>query len=175
MDARDASNECQRGPGYTALFVARNRYVVLNKSLQQLVLRNTNNDATRTINLSGNVTDIFYATTATILMSTPTSVILYDLQQQMQVAELQVNNVKYVQWSNDGNLVALMSKHVIMIANKSLEQQCIIHETIRIKSGCWDPMGIFIYSTLNHIKYALPQGYAHHVYFNLPFLIYIYQ
>lgn len=34
----------------------------------------------------------------------------------------------------------------------------MIHETIRIKSGAWDDSGIFVYSTLNHIKYALPQG-----------------
>lgn len=46
-----------------------------------------------------------------------------------------------------------------VIANKKLEQLCLVHETIRIKSGVWDDTGIFVYSTLNHIKYALPQGY----------------
>ncbi len=39
-----------------------------------------------------------------------------------------------------------------------MEQQCLIHETIKIKSGAWDDIGIFVYSTLNHIKYALPNG-----------------
>lgn len=33
-----------------------------------------------------------------------------------------------------------------------------IHETIRIKSATWDDNGVLIYCTLNHIKYALPQG-----------------
>jgi hypothetical protein len=47
----------------------------------------------------------------------------------------------------------------IIICNKKLEQQCVIHETIRVKSGTWDEQGIFIYSTLNHLKYALPNGY----------------
>jgi coatomer protein complex subunit alpha (xenin) len=56
------------------------------------------------------------------------------------------------------SLVALLSKHTIVIANKNLEQLCLIHETIKIKSGAWDDIGIFIYSTLNHIKYALPNG-----------------
>jgi coatomer protein complex subunit alpha (xenin) len=46
----------------------------------------------------------------------------------------------------------------IIIASKALVQQALIHETIRIKSGAWDDSGIFVYSTLNHIKYALPQG-----------------
>lgn len=45
-----------------------------------------------------------------------------------------------------------------MLTNKLLGQSSLIHETIRIKSGAWDDSGIFIYSTLNHIKYALPQG-----------------
>ena len=33
-----------------------------------------------------------------------------------------------------------------------------MHETIRVKSGAWDDHGVFIYTTLNHIKYALPNG-----------------
>ena len=39
-------------------------------------------------------------------------------------------------------------------------QNRLVHETIRIKSGAWDDAGVFIYSTLNHIKYCLPQGYV---------------
>jgi coatomer protein complex subunit alpha (xenin) len=33
-----------------------------------------------------------------------------------------------------------------------------VHETIRVKSGAWDEYGVFVYTTLNHIKYALPNG-----------------
>jgi coatomer protein complex subunit alpha (xenin) len=39
-----------------------------------------------------------------------------------------------------------------------LKQTSQIHETIRIKSATWDDSGVLIYCTLNHIKYALPQG-----------------
>ena len=46
----------------------------------------------------------------------------------------------------------------ITIANKNFTQHTLIHETIRIKSGAWDDSGVFIYSTLNHIKYCLAQG-----------------
>ncbi|MBA0804447.1 hypothetical protein Gohar_004031, partial [Gossypium harknessii] len=35
---------------------------------------------------------------------------------------------------------------------------CTLHETIRVKSGAWDENGVFIYTTLNHIKYCLPNG-----------------
>jgi coatomer protein complex subunit alpha (xenin) len=46
----------------------------------------------------------------------------------------------------------------ITICNQSLVQTALIHETIRIKSAAWDDSGILIYTTLNHIKYALPGG-----------------
>ena len=49
----------------------------------------------------------------------------------------------------------------ITIANKNFSQSSLIHETIRIKSGAWDDSGVLIYSTLNHIKYCLPQGYVY--------------
>jgi hypothetical protein len=46
----------------------------------------------------------------------------------------------------------------ITIANKTFSQHSLIHETIRIKSGAWDDAGVFIFSTLNHVKYCLSQG-----------------
>lgn len=46
----------------------------------------------------------------------------------------------------------------ITIATKGLVQTASIHETIRIKSAAWDDTGILVYTTLNHIKYALPSG-----------------
>ena len=55
-------------------------------------------------------------------------------------------------------MVALLSKHTITLANKTLTSSSLIHETIRIKSASFDENGILIYTTLNHIKYALPQG-----------------
>jgi coatomer protein complex subunit alpha (xenin) len=54
-----------------------------------------------------------------------------------------------------------MTDHsAITIANKTFTQHSLIHETIRIKSGAWDDAGVFIFSTLNHVKYCLSQGSA---------------
>lgn len=47
-----------------------------------------------------------------------------------------------------------------MICNRKLESLCNIHENIRVKSGSWDESGVFIYTTSNHIKYALTSGYV---------------
>jgi hypothetical protein len=72
------------------------------------------------------------------------------------------------QWLYSVNIVSLPLPHTmiteldvaITLASKTLVQSSLIHETIRIKSGAWDDIGVFVYSTLNHIKYALPQGYV---------------
>ncbi len=34
----------------------------------------------------------------------------------------------------------------------------VVHETIRVKSAAWDDTGVLVYTTLNHIKYCLPNG-----------------
>ncbi|RID60734.1 hypothetical protein BRARA_F03864 [Brassica rapa] len=100
----DVVQDAKRGTGGSAVFIARNRFAVLEKSTSQ----------------------------------TPF--------------------VRYVVWSNDMENVALLSKHTIIIASKKLLLQCTLHETIRVKSGAWDDNGVFIYTTLNHIKYCLPNG-----------------
>jgi hypothetical protein len=48
----------------------------------------------------------------------------------------------------------------ITICDRKLRQLCMIHETIRVKSCTWDENGLFIYTTLSHIKYALLNGYV---------------
>ncbi len=84
--------------------------------------------------------------------------VLFDVQQRTVQAELTTPMVKYVVWSSDMNHVALLSKHAIIIANKKLGNANTIHETIRVKSAAWDDNGVLVYTTLNHIKYCLPNG-----------------
>ncbi len=57
-----------------------------------------------------------------------------------------------------------MNDHIsfaaIAICNRKLENLCTIHENIRVKSGAWEESGVFIYTTSNHIKYALNNGFV---------------
>jgi coatomer protein complex subunit alpha (xenin) len=102
---------------------------------------------------------MFSAPAGLLLLRSEDRVTLYDVQQKKAMAELQTPEIKFAFWSQDPEpLVALIAKDSIIIANRKLEQICSVHETIRIKSGAWDENGIFIYSTLNHIKYCLPNG-----------------
>lgn len=56
------------------------------------------------------------------------------------------------------NFLSLLAKHQLIICNRKLEQLCIIQENVPVKSGAWDDSGVFIYTTSNHIKYALING-----------------
>ncbi|KAF8208547.1 coatomer WD associated region-domain-containing protein [Mycena galopus ATCC 62051] len=142
----------------SAIFVARNRFSVLQKVTQIIEVRDLANSVVKTIKSPVQTNEIFYGGTASLILSSTTSVVLYDIRQQKTLAEVNSPPVKYVVWSNDGSLVALMNKYTITIANKNFSQHSLIHETIRIKSGAWDDSGVFIYSTLNHVKCCLSQG-----------------
>ncbi|GAV50250.1 hypothetical protein ZYGR_0U01060 [Zygosaccharomyces rouxii] len=144
--------------GSFATFVARNRFVVYNRMSESLELRTLENTVTKTLKIEEPVKDIINAGAGSVLLLQPKQVVLYDVQQGKKLAEISLKNVKYVSWSPDGQYAALMSKHTITITTKRLELINSMHETIRIKSACWDETGVLVYSTLNHIKYILLNG-----------------
>lgn len=150
--------DSRRGLGNSAVFVARNRFAVLNTVSQTIDIKDLSNNVTRSFKPPAGTNDIYFGGTGNLLILTPTAVHLYDIQQRKSVAELAVSGVKYVVWSNDGLYAALLSKHNVTIVNKNLEQRCTLHETIRIKSATWDDTGVLLYSTLNHVKYTLDNG-----------------
>ncbi|KAK8123744.1 coatomer WD associated region [Apiospora kogelbergensis] len=152
------TNDSKRGQGNSAIFVARNRFAVLNTAAQTVDIKDLSNNTARSFKPPVGTTDIYFGGTGNMLIITPTAVHLYDIQQKKSIAELAVNGVKYVVWSNDGLHAALLSKHNVTIVTKTLEQVSTLHETIRIKSATWDDAGVLLYSTLNHIKYTLMNG-----------------
>lgn len=150
--------ESKRGSGNSAIFVARNRFAVLNTATQNIDIKDLSNNTTRSFKPPTGTTDIYFGGTGSLLIITPTTVYMYDIQQKKSTAELSVSGVKYVVWSNDGLYAALLSKHNVTIVTKTLEQVSTLHETIRIKSATWDDAGVLLYSTLNHVKYTLLNG-----------------
>ncbi|ESQ53157.1 hypothetical protein EUTSA_v10024240mg [Eutrema salsugineum] len=154
----DFVQEAKRGTGGSAIFIARNRFAVLEKSTNQVLVKNLKNEVVKKGTLPIPTDAIFYAGTGNLLCRSEDKVVIFDLQQRLVLGDLQTPFVRYVVWSNDMESVALLSKHTIIIATKKLVHQCTLHETIRVKSGAWDDNGVFIYTTLNHIKYCLPNG-----------------
>ncbi|KAJ6827882.1 coatomer subunit alpha-1-like [Iris pallida] len=154
----DFIQDAKKGAGGSAVFVARNRFAVLDKSSNQALVKNLKNEIVKKSVLPIATDAIFYAGTGSLLCRAEDKVVIFDLQQRIILGELQTLSVKYIVWSSDMETVALLSKHTIVITDKKLVHRCTLHETIRVKSGAWDENGVFIYTTLNHMKYCLPNG-----------------
>jgi coatomer subunit alpha len=152
----NAESDSKRSSGITALWVARNRFAVLDRS-GQLVVKNFKNEVTKKIQTS-QCDEIFYAGTGMLLLRETDHVTLFDVQQLRNLAQVKISKCKYVVWSADMSHVALLAKHTINICNRRLESLCTIQESTRVKSGAWDDSGVFIYTTSNHIKYAILNG-----------------
>ena len=156
----DANNpdqpEGKRSSGLTAVWVARNRFAVLDRT-HAIQIKNLKNEVTKKIQLNG-VDEIFQAGPGLLLLRDSEGITLYDVQQKRNLAQAKIAKVKYVVWSPDNSQVALLAKNQIMICNKKLEAMANITENIRVKSAAWDENGILIYTTGHHIKYALPNG-----------------
>jgi coatomer protein complex subunit alpha (xenin) len=85
--------------------------------MQQLIeVHDLSNSVVKSIKPPVQTNKIFYGGTASLILSSMTTVVLYDIQQQKTIAEVNSPPVKYVVWSGDATLVALMSKHSTWIS-----------------------------------------------------------
>jgi coatomer protein complex subunit alpha (xenin) len=66
--------------GLTAVWVARNRFAVFDKT-HTLVIRNLKNEVTKKVQIP-NCEEIYYAGTGVLLLREPDVVTLYDIQQK---------------------------------------------------------------------------------------------
>ena len=161
MLPKESSNEgehvdARRSPGADAVWVARNRFAVLEKG-HTVVIRNLNNEVSKKIPLS-NCDEIFYAGTGCILLRDADNITLFDVQQKRTLASVRSPKVKFACWSPDMTQLALIGRTVITLCDRRLTSTCSVQETSRVKSGAWDDSGVFIYTTASHIKYLLPNG-----------------
>ncbi|XP_065347768.1 coatomer subunit alpha [Cloeon dipterum] len=148
--------ENKRSSGITAIWVARNRFAVLDRT-HSVIIKNLKNEVTKKVT-TPNCEEIFYAGTGMLLLRDPDGVTLFDVQQKRSLASVKMAQCRYVVWSSDMSHVALLAKHTVTICNKRLETLCTVRENTRVKSGAWDDCGVFVYTTSNHIKYCITNG-----------------
>ncbi|UXI18026.1 Exocyst complex component 8 [Sarcoptes scabiei] len=148
--------ETKRAAGLTAIWLARDRFACLDRN-HQITIKNLKNENVKILATRA-CDEIFHAGTGMLLLRGVDGLILFDVQQGREVAQVSCPKVKFVIWNNDMSCVCLMSKHQLNICNRRLEINATITETNKIKSGAWDDLGVFIYTTSNHIKYALMNG-----------------
>jgi coatomer protein complex subunit alpha (xenin) len=155
------TSESNRGAGNFAVFVARNRFAVLDKS-RHIVIKNFQNEVTKKITPPNGTADGLYfgGVVGRVLLHIDDKMILYETQSRRVLADVQAPRIKYVVWSPNYEYVAMISKHSIVLADKQLNHLTTITESVRIKSGVWanSLQEVFVYTTLNHIKYSLTNG-----------------
>ena len=104
---------------------------------------------------------VFAGPVGKIIVTTEDSIILYDVNAKKTVSQIvlasEYQNMKKVVWNKGNSLVALVCKKVVHILTKGLSKVCSIQEKFNIKSVVWRE-GILVYSTINHLKYALING-----------------
>lgn len=168
--AADAAAEGRRGSGRCAVWIARNRFAVLDKT-NAILIKDLQNQTSKPLNPPFSIDQLFSAPQGQLLIKTDDRMILFDVAQGVEIAECPIpGGIKFAEWffpasadpskAGTGSYVALISKDLVVIANHRLEVQCTLAERTRIKSGVWDDTGVFIYTTMSHIKYALPNGDA---------------
>lgn len=149
--------EPRKGSGVSAVFVGRNRFATLEKG-KEVIVRDLRNQITKRVPISIPGADLlFSAGSGYVLVRSEEKIVLMDLQQRKQISEIAAH-AKYAVWSEDGKRVALLGKHVIVLCTSKLDHLATVHETIRVKSAAWDDSGVLLYTTLNHLKYCLPNG-----------------
>ena len=84
--------DSKRSPGVAAVWVARNRFAVLDKT-HQITIKDLSNKDSRKIEFTGPVNDIFYAGTGLLLLKNADNVQLYDIQQKRVMATAKVSKV----------------------------------------------------------------------------------
>jgi coatomer protein complex subunit alpha (xenin) len=155
-----ADQEPIRGTGVlAACFTARAKFALLDKASRHIIVRSFQaNDAGKKVKAPFASPDFIFPASSSgrLLVRADDKIALFELQSRRVVGEIAGTAVKYVAWSADGSHVALIGKHAIVLCDRDLTQITSVTETVRIKSGCWDENGVFLYTTLNHVKYLLP-------------------
>lgn len=148
--------ESKRSAGLTAIWITNNRFAVLDRS-HSLIIKNLKNETTKKVQIP-NCDEMFYAGIGMLLLRDNENLILFDVRQKRAVAEVKIGKCRYVVWSTKMTHVALLAKHSVNICTRNLELLCSVHENARVKSGAWYKNRVFIYNTVNHIKYVVLNG-----------------
>ena len=149
----------KRGQGTSVAFVEWNKFAVLEKN-RSICIRDMRNEVTSRIPLPVAGVDglLSGAVASRVILRSSSKLWLYEHTSRNILSELQAHNVRRVCWDRNASTCAIMSKSQVILTDRDLAQLCVVNEPVNVKGGAWDECGVFVYTTLNHIKYLLPSG-----------------
>ena len=159
VSSRGGSDSFKKGTGAPAIFIARNRFAVLDVAQHQIHIKALDNTTFHSIPCADTVLRMLPSSSGTVLLASAESVMLFDIQQERAVANAALAGIKYAVWSADGNHLALFGSAAIHVVDRrSLAVVSTVRDSIPIKSAVWDARGILFFTNSHHLKYLLPNG-----------------
>ncbi|KAJ9583889.1 hypothetical protein L9F63_021766 [Diploptera punctata] len=136
--------KCKRSAGLSAVWISNSRFAVLDRN-HTLIIKNIENETTKKFK-SQIVMKYFMQEMGCYFLRDNDTAILFDVQKKRIISQAKTGKFRYVICSDKTKNFAL------------LELLCSVHEMTRVKSGAWSSNAVFIYNTVNHIKYVLSNG-----------------
>lgn len=151
----------KRGEALTAFFISKDRICTLDMNREVIVSSfdgsNTKKWPIMKKNL-GKIDKIFPGPLGKILVLADDCLFMYDLSARKVLHEVTLSDVKRIYWTPNFCHAAVVTKTSIVILNKTLQIVNSQKETSKIKTGVFDELNSFIYSTATHIKYMFLEG-----------------
>lgn len=151
----------KRGDALMSFFISKDRICFLDQNREIIVSSfdgtNTKKWPVMKKNL-GKIEKIFPGPLGKILVFADECLFMYDLSARKVLHEVTLQDVKRVYWTPNYCHAAVITKSQIVILGKNLQIQNIQKETSKIKSGVFDELNSFVYSTATHIKYMFLEG-----------------
>lgn len=149
----------KKGAGSQAVFIARNRFAVLDVGDHQIHIKALDNTISRSIPCAETVVRMLPSSPGTVLLCSAEEVELFDIQQEKILAKASLPGIKYAVWSADGNRLALFGSSALYVVDRrTLSTVSTVRESITLKSAVWDARGILFFTNSHHLKYLLPNG-----------------
>ena len=91
----DSQPDPKRSSGLTAVWVARNRFAVLDRQ-HNIVVKNLKNEVTKkvTVHSMGTVEEMFYGGTGKLLLRDSEGLSLFDIQQKRSLAKAKISKCR---------------------------------------------------------------------------------
>ena len=149
-----------KGAGLAVAFVEWNKFAVLERNQSNIAIRDLKNQVTKKIPTPfPGINGLFPSAVASrVILRSEENVWLYEHTSRNVIAELHAPGARRVSWNRGAAHCAIMSKNTVVLTDRNLAQLCVVQEPVSVKGGAWDDCGVFVYTTLSHVKYLLPSG-----------------
>jgi hypothetical protein len=151
----------KRGDALTAFFISKDRICLLDTNREVIVSSFDGSNTKKWPILKkniGKIEKIFPGPLGKILVLADDCLFMYDLSARKVLHEVTLTDIKRIYWTPNYCHAAVITKTSIVILNKSLQIMNQQKETSKIKSGVFDELNSFVYSTATHIKYMFLEG-----------------